>query len=372
MVGLDPIAQLVTHSINHGFYPGAVIRASHQGKIIYHGTFGNRLILPTKAPMQSNTIFDIASLTKVIVTATAILQLIDAKKIQLNAPAATYWPEFAVHGKEKITIRQLLTHTSGLPALLYSPALVNLLQGSDKLADLKPMPHWQGYEQALKQVAEVHPLEPPDQHFLYGDLNFLILGHIVKLQTSMPLNQYAAKYIFAPLAMHDSGYLPKSDLLDQIAPTQLFGEDLRWGRVHDPSTFQMGGVSGIAGVFSTASDLGLFADCILKQGKLSDNKRQLLSSAAVQLMTTPQTPKQVPEKRGLGWDINSPFACGGRNFSSSSFGHTGWTGTSLWIDPPTQTWLIILTSRTHPHPATKSALIQDRKDIADLLMSYTK
>jgi CubicO group peptidase (beta-lactamase class C family) len=300
-----------------------------------------------------NTIFDVASLTKVMVTTPAIMQLIETGEIQLDAPVATYWPAFGQAGKSHITVRQLLTHASGLPPDLPDP-------GADQLGE---MATWQ-------QVERVHPSHEPGTQFTYSDINFIALGHLVEIISGEPLKRYADTHIFAPLRLKNTFYRPSAKWRDQIAPTQVIRGRLRWGEVNDPSTYAMGGVSGAAGVFSTASDMGTYAQCLLNSGRLPakyKKTRYLLGPLSVLKMASVQTPPHFSELRGLGWDIDSPYSNRGVLFTSRSFGHTGWTGTSIWIDPATQTWVVFLTSRTHPEPAADNQLISDRRTIANIV-----
>lgn len=354
---LSQIDKIVHRSIMSGGYPGAVVLASHKGKIIYQGIFGNRRIEPDIAAMQFDTIFDLASLTKVVVTTTAIMQLVEQDRITLNASLHSYWPEFSGHGKEDITIKELLTHTAGFPAIVPRSRLSNK-------------------EDILKWVAQSELSFIPNTHFLYSDIGFLTLGYLVERITGQSLDYYAKEYIFSPLGMYDTQFLPPSTLLDRIAPTEIINGHLRWGTVHDPTATAMGGVSGLAGLFSTIRDLGVFLDCILASGRVPDqyadqgSSRHILLPSSVQEMTTVQTPSIIPEKRGLGWDIHSMPYDGGRGklLSPYAFGHTGFTGTSMWVDPVTTSWVIILTSRIHPvyHPNDKH-IFEDRSAIADIV-----
>lgn len=351
---LQNIAPLVEKSIAEGYYPGAVILASHRGHIIYRGVFGNRRIIPDVAPMKVDTIFDIASLTKVIATTPAIMQLVEQGKLDLDAPAKVYWPAFSSRGKDTITIRELLTHTSGLPA--------------DLSLSAKPI----GEMAVLQKIEKLKLVYTPGTHFFYSDLNFVVLAYLVEIITGESFAQYTQTNIFNPLGMKDTVFLPPQDWRDRIAPTEMIDNKMHWGEVHDPTSYVMGGVAGNAGLFSTANDLSLFADCILNGGRLSHaqkNKKPsyLLGPLTILKMITPQTPHALFEIRGLGWDIDSPLSNRGVLFPIESFGHSGWTGTSIWIDPVTQTWLIILTSRTHPTPANSNQLVEDRRAIADII-----
>jgi CubicO group peptidase (beta-lactamase class C family) len=357
---LTHITPVIEKSIADGAYPGAVILVSHRGHTIYRGVFGNRRIEPNPAAMRYDTIFDIASLTKVLVTAPAIMQLVEQGKLELDAPVAKYWPAFGINGKENITVRELLTHTSGL-----IPDISDPIHPSTN-------PSWHGETMALNQIILLKPNSAPNSRFVYSDVNFIILGHLVEILSGKPLNTYAQDNIFKPLKLKNTFYQPAFSLRDRIAPTEIIEKQLRWGKVQDGTANAMGGVAGNAGVFSSAGDLGTFAQCMLDNGRVthSISKKKsgyLLAPLTVLKMTTPQTPPALVDVRGLGWDIDSVYSNRGLLFPIRSYGHTGWTGTSMWIDPVTQTYLIILTSRTHPTPLAFNQIIHDRRIIADIV-----
>ncbi len=320
---LDGILQA---AVNEGNIPGAVLLVGHNGKIVYRKAFGSRSLEPAREPMTIDTVFDLASLTKCIATTTSVMQLLEQGRLRLNDPVKTYLPDFAANGKQDITVRELLTHFSGLPE------------------DLSLKSPWLGKDTAYAMVMSTAPGNPPGAHFLYSDINFETLGFLVEKISGQPLNEYAAEHIFKPLGMRDTGFLPPQSESARIAPTEYdeHGQMLR-GIVHDPTARRMGGVAGHAGLFSTADDLALFAEDIL-------HRHTVLSSSAVAKMSTPQQPANAPNLRGLGWDIDSPFASNrGELLPVGSFGHTGFTGTSLWIDPVTDTYIILLTNAVHPH-----------------------
>lgn len=352
------IEELITQSINNQYYPGAVILAGQRGKIIYRGAFGMQSLVPVRVPMRLETIFDTASLTKVIVTTTAVMQLVESGKLSLDTPVVDFWSEFNAHGKQDITIKMLLTHVSGLPAMIPSPLLNSILpierQTPDALA-------WQGKADAIKYVLAVKPTHQVETQFTYSDINFVILGELIEKISGESLPEYAHHHIFKPLGMRNSFFQPSTTRRHEIAPTEIIDGGLRWGEVHDPSTWLMGGVAGMAGLFSTAEDIGLFAEMILRHGK------NVLKPESVKLMTSPQTPAHINEVRGLGWDICSPYSCRGAHFSEQSFGHTGYTGTSLWIDPVNEAWLVMLSNRVHPHPAENNQFLSDRVKVADII-----
>jgi uncharacterized protein YbbC (DUF1343 family) len=323
---LAPISVMAKKAIETGKIPGAVILIGNQGKVLYRRAFGSRQLKPQRSPMTTETIFDIASLTKVIATSAAVMQLMEKGELNLDDPVAKYWPGFEANGKEQITICDLLTHYSGL-----RPAL-----------DSKPK--WSGYDTALRMIEDEKPLFPPGTGFIYSDINFIILGELVSRISGKPFDIYCADHIFEPLGMRDTAFRPSPALRHRIAPTQYqhgtTGKML-WGEVHDPTAYNMGGVAGHAGLFSTADDLAIFAQMILDGGR----KRgvQILSSQIINKMTAPQSPPESTPQRGLAWDIDSSLG------SVGSFGHKGFTGTGIWIDPISKTYVIILTNRLHPN-----------------------
>jgi len=324
--GLDAIDSVMEQEVSNGQIPGGVVLIGHNHQVIYRKAFGWRSLEPTRERMTVDTIFDMASLTKCIATTTAVMQLMERGKIRLNDPVASYLPEFGQNGKAEITIRELMTHYSGL-----APDL-----------DLKQP--WQGRATAYTMVMQQTPQLPPGTRFVYSDINFETLGFLVEKITGMSLNDYATKHIFAPLGMQNTRLLPPSSWIPRIAPTQYDenGKMLR-GVVHDPTARRMGGVAGHAGLFSTADDMAIFAQELL-------DGSTILSRLSIEKMSTPEQPSNAASLRGLGWDIDSPFATNrGELLPVGSYGHTGFTGTSLWIDPVTDTYIIILTNRVHPN-----------------------
>jgi uncharacterized protein YbbC (DUF1343 family)/CubicO group peptidase (beta-lactamase class C family) len=317
---------LMQNAVAEGRIPGGVVLIGHNGKVVYRKAFGFRSLEPTREAMTTDTIFDLASLTKCIATTTSMMQLISEGRVRLNDPVAAYLPEFTQNGKADITVRELLTHFSGLPPDL----------------DLKSP--WQGRAAAFAMAMQAKPVNQPGTRFLYSDINFETLGFLVEKVTGMPFNDYASEKIFKPLGMDTTRFLPPVDWLPRIAPTQYDeqGKMLR-GVVHDPTARRMGGVAGHAGLFSTADDLSIFAQALMTGDKI-------LSRVAIQKMTTPQQPATATSLRGLGWDIDSPFSSNrGDLLPVGSYGHTGFTGTSLWIDPVTNTYIILLTNVVHPN-----------------------
>ena len=319
------IDAIMQKAVGDGNIPGGVVLIGHNGRVVYRKAFGLRSLEPSHEPMTVDTIFDLASLTKCVATTTSMMKLIEDGRVRLNDPVAAYLPHFAQNGKKDITVRELMTHYSGL-----APDL-----------DLKT--DWQGRDAAYQMAIQQIPQYPPGSRFVYSDINFEMLGFLVEKVTGMPLNEFAAKNVFDPLGMKDTGFLPPSHWVPRIAPTQYdeHGQMLR-GVVHDPTARRMGGVAGHAGLFSTADDLAKFAEELLRG-------HRVLTALAVEKMSTPQTPANAASVRGLGWDIDSPFASNrGELLPIGSFGHTGFTGTSLWIDPVTDTYVILLTNAVHP------------------------
>ena len=325
-VKISAVDEVIQKAIADRNIPGAVLIVGHDGAVIYRKAYGERSLDPRHEPMMLDTIFDLASLTKVIATTTAVMQLVEQGKVRLNDPVAKYLPEFAQNGKEDITIRQLLTHYSGL-----EPDL-----------DLKTP--WEGKDTAFKMAFAETPAEPPGSHFTYSDINFITLGALVERVSGEMLDEYTARHIFAPLQMTHTRYLPPESWKAKIAPTQYDeNEHMLWGVVHDPTARRMGGVAGHAGLFSTGDDLAKFAQALL------DGGAGILSALTVQKMTLPEQPPAAPVLRGFGWDIDSPFSSNrGDLLPVGSFGHTGFTGTSIWIDPTTDTYIILLTNAVHP------------------------
>lgn len=316
--------------IASGRLPGAVILVGHQGRIAYRRAFGLRSVTPRPQPMTSDTVFDVASLTKVVATTTAVMQLVEQSRLDLNRPAAAYWPEFGQNGKNRITIRQLLTHTSGLRPEVNSRV------------------SWWGYEGALAAIVADRPVNPPGAGFRYSDVNFIVLGELVRRVSGLPLNRYCAENIFQPLALRDTLFLPPGSRQARIAPTDVQSDRLRWGEVSDPTAHRMGGVAGHAGLFASADDLAVFAQMLINRGEYGN--RRILSQASVAALTKPHPVPGSSIRRGLGWDMLSPYSKEHTAaFPAGSFGHTGYTGASLWIDAKSKTFLIILTSRLHPN-----------------------
>ena len=348
---LEAIERLVQEAIAERRLPGAVVLVGRGNDVVYREAIGHRAVLPAAEPMTLDTIFDLASLTKVVATTPAIMVLLEQGRIGLDDAVARYIPEFGKYGKQRISIRHMLTHVSGLRG------------------DIDMALDFQGTAEAIRLASEEVPLAPPGQRFIYSDINYFLLGEIVARVTGEPLDRFTRTHIFEPLDMEDTMFLPPANRVPRIAPTEACrplgwpcggpGATMLRGTVHDPTARRMGGVAGHAGLFSTARDLARFCRMLLGNGAL-DGKR-VLSPLAVALMTRGATPPELTNLRGLGWDIDSRFAANrGDLFPIGSFGHTGWTGTSLWIDPVTRGFVVFLSNRVHPDGTGDVAALRGR------------
>ena len=307
--------------------------------VTWQASVGQRALQPAPERMTTDTIFDAASLTKVVATTTAVMMLVEQGKLRLTDRVALHLPGFERFGKRDITIRHLLTHTSGLRP------------------DLEFNPEWNGYDTAISKAIDEVPIAGLDARVIYSDINFFLLGHLVGLVSGEPLDEFTRTHVFVPLGMKDTMFKPPATLASRIAPTekcapisfpcgQADGAWLR-GVVHDPTARRMNNVAGHAGLFTTAADLARFARMLLNGGQLEGVR--ILSPLTVARMTSPSTPEGQRNVRGLGWDINSTFSANkGDLMPSRSFGHTGFTGTSLWVDPGTKTFVLFLSNRVHP------------------------
>jgi len=321
----------VEQAINAGQIPGAVLLVGQidggQPKILHRKAYGQRSLVPAREAMTVDTIFDAASLTKVLATTPAVMKLVEQGKIALSTPVTAYLPEFQ-GGKSAITVRDLMTHFSGLRP------------------DLDLVPAWSGYETGIRKALAEKSDAPPGERFVYSDINFELLGEIVRRVSGKPLNEFARDILYQPLGMSDSTFLPPASLIPRIAPTEndpATGKPFR-GVVHDPTARYMGGVAGHAGLFTTADDVARYAAMLLGVGP------RVFSPLTIAKFTTPNSPPDQPILRGLGWDIDSPYASlRGELYPIGSYGHTGFTGTSLWIDPTSKSYVILMTNRVHPN-----------------------
>ncbi len=366
---LAQIDALVEADIAAKKLPGAVVLVGHKGKIVYRKAFGNRSLVPTVETMTVDTIFDVASLTKPIATATSIMILVEQGKLRLNDTIGMYIPDIDDPAAKRVTIQQLLTHTSG-----YRP-------------DFDLGEKWTGREGMLVALKKEKLRAVPGTRFVYSDIGFEVLGEIVQRISNLPLNEFARNDIFQKVSLkNDTFFTPlllrkiafdnyfaipggvSAAFLDgqykRIAPTenvrgqnnylgstfqgdQSVGDEVLKGAVHDPTSFRMNGVAGHAGLFSTADDLARYAQMMLNGGSL--NGSRVLSEQTVARMTAPYVVSESGDTRGLGWDINTSFSSNrGDLFPLGSFGHTGFTGTSIWMDRVSQTFYVFLSNRVHP------------------------
>ncbi|HEX4808914.1 MAG TPA: exo-beta-N-acetylmuramidase NamZ domain-containing protein [Bryobacteraceae bacterium] len=332
----------IEDAVNTGLIPGAVLLIGRNGQILYQKAYGSRSLVPEQEAMTTDTIFDVASLTKVIATTPCIMKLFEQGKIRIDDPVTKYLPEFQ-GGRSDITVRNLMTHFSGMPP------------------DLVLNPKWSGYETGIRKALIEKPVAAPGQRFIYSDINFLLMGEIVRRLSGKMMPEFARDEIFAPLGMTESQFDPPAALLPRIAPTERdpdTHEPLR-GVVHDPTSRYMGGVAGNAGLFTTAADMAKYAEMMLALG--SRHGVQIFSPLTVRKFTEPASPADQPILRGLGWDIDSPYSSNrGELYPIGSFGHTGYTGTSLWMDPATNSYVILLTNVVHPNGVKSLSSLRSR------------
>jgi uncharacterized protein YbbC (DUF1343 family)/CubicO group peptidase (beta-lactamase class C family) len=336
---LAEIETLVTEAIAEKKLPGAVVLVGRGERTLYHKAIGNRALVPSVERMTLDTIFDVASLTKVVATTTSVMMLLEDGKIRLSDRVSSFVPGFERYGKENITVRHLMTHFSGL-------------RGDVDLVDT-----WNGYDTAIALAMEEVPVSAPGERFVYSDINYFLLGDIVRRVSGLPLDRFASERIFEPLGMKSTSFLPDVSVSARIAPTELCtplgwpcegpGATMLRGVVHDPTARRMGGVAGHAGLFSTAADLAIFSRMLLNGGEYRGAR--ILAPLTVAKMTTPASAPGERNVRGLGWDIDSVFSSNrGELLPLGSFGHTGFTGTSMWIDPVTDLFVVFLSNRVHP------------------------
>ncbi|MEK6303450.1 MAG: exo-beta-N-acetylmuramidase NamZ domain-containing protein [Acidobacteriota bacterium] len=353
---LAKIDEAALESIARKETPGAVVLVARKGRIVFRKAFGDRAIEPKREPMTIDTIFDLASLTKIVATATSIMILVEQGKVSLADPVALYIPEFGKFGKERITVEQLMTHRAGLPP-------------DNEIADyvgktIDP----------LEQIYQLRPSYEPGTRFVYSDVGFIVAAEIVRRVSGKRIDRFAEDTIFTPLEMKSSFFSAKmegirneaksktgdysietlrriSEFLKQIsertAPTETREGHWMRGEVHDPRAYEMGGVAGHAGLFSTADDLAIFCQMILNKGEYGGTR--ILAPYTVGRMISAQS-LPTSQMRGIGWDVNTAFSSNrGDLFPVGTFGHTGFTGTSIWLDPLSETFVVLLTNRVHPN-----------------------
>lgn len=325
----DALAHIVEGEIAAGRIPGAVIVAGNANGVTYREAFGFRALVPAREPMTLDTEFDLASLTKVIATTTAIMQLVEVRRLELDAPVSRYWPAFSANGKQAVTVRELLAHTSGLAP------------------DLPLSARTKGRAGVLRETIAQRLRAQPGERVIYSDINFVVLGELVRRVTHQSLDDYCRVHIFDPLRMRDTMFKPELDRAARAAATTADALGMRVGRVHDPTATRMGGVSGNAGLFSTADDLARFAQMMLHGGKL--DSARIVTPGTIESMAARASEPRMEPWRGLGWAVDAPLAANrDRIVPIGSIYHTGYTGTALWIDLVSKRFVIILTNRVHP------------------------
>jgi uncharacterized protein YbbC (DUF1343 family)/CubicO group peptidase (beta-lactamase class C family) len=340
---MDPV---IDEAIAQHQLPGAVVLVGRKGRVVWNKAYGARALEPPHEAMTTDTIFDMASLTKVVATATSIMILVERGKVRLSDPLSHYIPEIKGEGRERVTVELLLTHRAG-----YAP-------------DFDLRERWTGYDETIKRLIKEPLRNQPGTRFVYSDVGFIALGEVVHRASGLMLDEFARRNIFAPLGMHDTGFRPLAKLKGRIAPTEKRrgqmnylgdsganagpeGEQWLRGEVHDPTAFRMAGVAGHAGLFSTAEDLAIYCQMILNGGQYRGVR--ILGPLTVAEMTRPRLVSELGWTRGLGWDLNTSYSSNrGDLFPLGSFGHTGFTGTSVWIDPASQMFVVFLSNRVHP------------------------
>jgi len=359
-VGMDAdrlgrVSTIIREAVDRKEFPGAVVLVSRKGKVVLREAFGDSQWVPERKPMTADMIFDLASLTKPIATATAIMILAEQGRLSLYEKVTDYIPEFVPFQDDKgqpgepIRLWHLMTHTSGLPPYTEA-AEVEKKYGS-------PCP----VESLVIHIGIIPKTDPPGAKFTYSCLNYITLAGIVKKITRRTIAEFTAENVFKPLGMAHTFYNPPAAFLPLCVPTQVYDGKPLIGVVHDPLARAQGGISGNAGLFSTADDLAVFAQMLLNKGEFKGTR--ILAPQTVERMTSIY-PKVPGMGRGLGWDLSSVYASvAGDIFGPKSYGHSGYTGTSIWIDPETETVVIFLTNRVHPDD--KGLIIPMRSRLAN-------
>ena len=324
---LSVIDQLVQEGLDQEKMPGAVVVVGRRAGIVFRKAYGFRQTQPERVPMTLDTVFDLASLTKPIATATSVMVLIQQGMIDPAATVATYLPDFAANGKDTITVHHLLTHTGGLIA-------------DNSIDDYSGTP-----DEAIQKICNLKPTAPPGTQFTYSDVGYIVLGQIVKAVSGKNVHEFSQAAIYQPLGMNETGYLPAETLRLRAAVTQQREDRWMQGEVHDPRAYALGGIAGHAGLFSTADDLSRYAVMMLNRGQVGD--AAILNDATFSLMTTAV---DVPRgRRTPGWDARTGYSSNRSDLMTShAFGHGGFTGTGIWIDPAQDLFVLFLSNRVHP------------------------
>lgn len=354
---LARVDKIINEAIDRKDFPGAVLLVMRKGKTVWRKAYGHSQWVPESAPMDVSQIFDMASITKPIATATSVMMLVEQGRFRLWDKVKDFVPEFVAfiddEGKpgEDARLWHLLTHTAGLPPYTDAEGLRNKYGHPITL------------ESMIGHIARLEKLYPPGEEFLYSCLDFITLSYIVKKVTGMTIDRFSEENIFLPLGMDHTFYNPEEEYVPLCVPTQVYDGVPLKGVVHDPLARLLGGISGNAGLFSTADDLAVFGRMMLNQGSFGG--KRILSPLAVERMTEIYRITDFAG-RGLGWDLESGFATNqGDLFGEKAYGHTGYTGTSLVIDPDTQTIVIFLTNSVHPED--KGDIISMRSRVANVV-----
>jgi serine-type D-Ala-D-Ala carboxypeptidase len=369
-----PLAQYLDSSVARHAFPGVVVAVGRRDSVLFLHAFG-RMDYQGGAPVTTRTVYDMASLTKVVGLTTAAMMLVDEGKLDLDAPVTHYVPAFAAGG-DSVTVRHLLTHSSGLPA--WKPLFQQVHAGSGRA------------RREMFALVNGEPLEaPPGTRMAYSDLGAMLLTEIAEHLSGQRLDRFLAARLFRPLGMRDTRFLPPRTWLARIAPTEV---DTTWrhhlvhGVVHDENSASMGGVSGHAGLFSAAPDLARFVQMLMRGGRADtrtggradqrtsapadrragEAQIQLVRPETIALFTRVQRPGF--SSRALGWDTPSENSSAGSRLSARAFGHTGFTGTSIWVDPEQDLFVILLTNRVNP-TRDNNAIRDVRRQVADLAVA---
>lgn len=336
------IASVVGHAMEQGQTPGAVVLIGRGTEVLYHGAFGHRALVPDPLPMLPDTVFDVASLTKPIATATAIVQLAESAELLLSDPVCRFLPGFVGEGRESVTLWHLLTHTSGLPAY------------KDYLAEWgEQVPPAERRARVMADICSLPLVHPFGSRFLYSCLGYIVLASVVEVASGQRLDEFARMQIFEPLEMHDTGFNPSGALSRRCAATEPLPQGVLVGVVHDENARFLSGVGGNAGLFSTAPDLSRYMAALLEKMRPPAAGRPRwpdlpVSPAAARLMLTPQS--HLPDGvRSLGWDVDTAYTpqVRGDLLPPGGVAHSGYTGTSIWADPRTGGYVVLLTNRVH-------------------------
>ena len=326
---LSRIDTVIAEGLRRKLMPGAVVLIARKQRIVFLKAYGSRAVQPEVEPMTTDTVFDMASITKPMATATSVMKLVELGKIELDAPVAKYIPEFAANGKSTVPVRQLLTHQGGL------------------IPDNSIRDYRDGSEKAMERIYNLKFYVPPATKFVYTDVGFIVLADLVKRVSGQDVHAFSQTHIFGPLQLSETGYRPSAALAARAAPTEKIDGKWRRGVVHDPRAFALGGVAGHAGLFSTAEDIAIYAAMMKNGGAL--NGIRVLKQQTIREMTAGYRIADG-NQRGLGWDKQTGYSYNkGDLLTPAAFGHGGFTGTVLWMDPQLDLTFVFLSNRVHPN-----------------------